>query len=161
MTYLPVNTATPFLPEQVVYSEDLSQLLIQLTNLFSQNSVATNIREISIYDLIPIVTGQQWYNLVTPQSKRFGFREVFSFTTIAAGATLTIAHGIPNLVQLTTVAGGVVTAVPDFRCLPYVSATSVTNQIEVNVDATNIYIINGSTAPAIASGAVVIEYLQN
>ena len=161
MTFLPANASAPFLTEQVTYSEDISQMLIQLTNLYSANSVSMNIREIAIYDLIEIVDGQQWFNPSNTQLKRFGFRQVWSFTTIAAGATLTIAHGIVNLTLVTSVAGGVLTANPDFRCLPYVNVTAATNQIGVLVDATNIYISVGSGSPAVTSGAVVLEYLKN
>ena len=89
------------------------------------------------------------------------FRLVVPFGAIATGATLSITHNIQSLVQFTHIYGTCITAVPDFRPIPYASATLVTNQIEVKVTPTQVVIINGATAPNIASGMIVLEYLKN
>jgi hypothetical protein len=161
MTFSPFNTVGPFLPINQTFSEDDDQFLIQITNRDRDIARYLNVREIAIFDLVETPTGQQWYNLTNPQIKRNGFREVFAFTAIAAGATLTITHGIVGIVQVTNYWANVTTAVPDFRQVPYTDVATITNQIQMTVTPTTIVIINGVTAPAIVSGEATLEYLKN
>lgn len=162
MTFLPTNTKTPFLPTSQIFPEDESQRLIVHTDLYNSIAQGINIREIAIYDLQEIVTGQQFFNTMNPQKKRFSFRRVYSFLAIAAGATLNIPHGLTNVTSYTHIYGTAVTSVPDNRPIPFTSATLVTDQIQFGpIDGTNIIIVNGATAPNITSGVVVLEYLKN
>lgn len=148
---------------------DETNLELTLNKLYVDVANAVNWREISLYDVYPIFNGKQWYptatvsptNALYSSPRRMNFRQVFTFTTIAAGATLTIVHNIAPLAQVTMLYGNVITANPDFRPVPYVDVTAVTNQINIYNDDTNIYINNGSTAPNITSGFCVIEYLQS
>ena len=154
-------TENTLLNTSEVFQNDPKQFNIQLTNLYTRIANSANLKEIALYPTCEILNGQQWYDLTDTDGMRQAFRQVFTFTTISAGATLTIAHGIAAFTMITALYGAVVTAVVDYRPIPYVSATAVTAQVEIKVDTTNIYIINGSTAPNITSGFVVIEYLKN
>jgi len=162
MTTFGPKEQTAFVNASEVYPEDAKDMSDKLnfTNALIANAI--NIREISLYqEANQLVTGQQFSTPGDNNTFRYSFRQLFYFGAIAPGATLTIAHGITGIVLVTAWKGGIVTNVVDFRPLPYVDEILVTNQVSVKVDATNIYIGNGATAPAITSGDVTIEYLLN
>ena len=164
MTFLPSSTKSPFLPTSQVFPEDTSQRLIVLTENFIDISQAVNIREIGIFETNEELNGQQFFNTTTPSQKRYAFRKVFVLGALATGASTTIAHsitGVNSTTNFTHIYGTCVTDNIDNRPIPYASVTNVNEQIEVNVDATNINISNGAAAPNITSGLIVLEYLKN
>lgn len=162
MTYAPLNTQAGFLNTAEVFPEDKSQFLIKLTSTYTDIANRVNIREIGTYqDQQQILTGQQFSTPGDNQTKKFSFRQMYYFGAIAPGATLTIPHNILGLVQFTHLYGTCITAVPDFRPVPFVDTSDLTGQISLRADATNIYVINGAIAPAITSGLIVAEYLLN
>lgn len=161
-----IGNLSPYLPNSRKFPQDSVLLETELTKSYIDIASNVNIREIGIYDLSVINTGQQWFNPPNTQpnssnQKRQASRQVYTFGTLNAGATATIAHGIVGITTLTqSPYGCVITVTPDFRGIPYVDVTNVTNQISVRADATNIYVVNGATAPNISSGFVVIDFLQ-
>lgn len=163
MTFSPANASSAYLPTTTVWSEDLSQFLQQMTKRDSQIAIYVNQREIGLYQLVENLTGQQFFNVSNFQQPRQVFRTVYNIGAIASNTTSTTAHNITPSSNLTftriygtyTIAGGI------SRPLPYVSTTNVTNQVSIEVDATNITIVTGSTASAITSCIVVLEYTKN
>ncbi len=151
--------AQSFLPSTVVFSQDPSQFLIQLTNLYTQIARTINAREIAYYNTDQVTTGEVWYSDSSSTTLRKGYRTVYTFGAISAGATSTQAHGLNGVSQFTHIYGTALSANPDYRCLPYASATAADDQIELLVDASNIYIIVGASSPNITSATVVLEYL--
>lgn len=133
------------------------QLLMQSTYSNLANSV--NIREIASYETVELPTGQQFFVVGNAQTKRYTFRKSFVIGAIAPGGNQTALHNISNITLVTHVTGGVVTANPDFRALPYASVTANAN-IEVTVTPTQYIVRNGAGGPAITSGILVIEYLK-
>lgn len=132
-----------------------------MTQVQVDNANAVNIREIGQYDTVELLTGQQWFTTGDGQTKRFTFRQVYVLPATAAGATTTIAHGITGQTLFTKIYGSCITNVVDYRPIPYASVSAVNKQIEINVDTTNINIINGASSPNITSGIIVLEYLKN
>lgn len=165
MTFGPSNSFGFFLIQNQYFSKDQETFLQQITKINADISRTVNVREIALFDLAEIPTGQQWFNTANVQIKRDGFRKVFTFGAIAPGATSTIAHGITGFSTLTFthIYGTAITSAATFnqRPLPYVDVTNVTNQISIDADATNFRIVNGATAPNVLSGIVVLEYLKN
>lgn len=161
MTFLPANSKAAFLPTYDVFSEDDSQRLYQLNKNYTDTANAVNVRDISLYDTVELLNGQQFFTTGNAQKKRYGYRKVFSIGTVNAGATLTTAHGLTGVTLFTRIYGTVITATPDYRPIPYTSTTAVNQQIEIRVDGTNFYVVNGGAAPQISSGIVVLEYLKN
>lgn len=160
MTYGPANTRSAFLPLFEFLPEDENELRIKLSSMHTDVANAVNIREIALYqDGQQVATGQQFSIPGVATNKRNSFRKAFYFGAIATGATLNIPHGLTNVLILPKTLGGCNTDAPDYRPIPFVSATLVTDQISVREDATNIIIVNGATAPNITSGIVIIEYL--
>lgn len=161
MTFNPSNTLGPFLPINQTYSQDAEQFLLQITSRDRDIARFINIREIAIYDLVQVPTGEQWFNNSNPQLKRDGFRSVYSIGAINTGATLNTAHGLSGVTAYTHIYGTAITDAPDNRPIPYSSATAVNQQIEIKVNGTNIVIINGAGGPNITSAIVVLEYLKS
>lgn len=156
------------LPISVELPRDNNDLLVEtLELLYKRIANSTNSKVGGLYNLVENAAFQQYFSpqaTVTATGNAFAYRDVYRKTfeigAIAAGATLTTAHGITGLVALTNVYGAVVTNVVDYRAIPYVSATAVNTQISVRVDGTNFIIVNGAAAPAITSGSLVIEFLK-
>lgn len=160
MTYAPTNSRPSFISAFEYFPDDDAELRIKLSTLHTDVANAVNIREIALYqDGQQVPTGQQFSIAGVATNKRYAFRKAFYFGAIATGATLNIAHGLTNVLIFPKTLGGCTTDAPDYRPVPYVSATLVTDQISVRQDATNIIIVNGATAPNILNGVVIIEYL--
>lgn len=152
----------PFLNTSIVFSEDESQRLYELTKLVTDIANYLNIREIAQFELVELLNGQRFAGAATSDPKKFVFRKVFYFGAIAAGGPpLVIPHGITGITEGTHMYGTCVTSIPDFRPIPYSSATIITDQIELKVSPINITIVVGATSPNVTKGKVILEYLKN
>jgi hypothetical protein len=160
-TFQPANSNAVFLPTTIQYPKDPEELIIRLNKAYEDTATRLNIKQIGIFDFVEFLTGEQWPVIGNPQQKRQTFRIIFNFGAIAPGATAVTAHNLTGITVFTHIYGAAVTAIPDNRPIPYASATVVTNQIEVNVDAANVNVTNGATAPAITSAFIILEYLKN
>ena len=147
-------------------TSDPKQLETELTKSYEDISYGVNARTIGIFNKFQIVTGDQYYadntSPMNPIQFRQGYRQLFAFGAIATGVTFPIAHGISGITELVHCYGNCITDIPDFRPIPYSTATvDVTLQIELRVTDTQIIIINGAGAPNITSGTIILEYLLN
>ena len=138
----------------------------ELTKSYEEIASGVNSRTIGIFNTFQMVTGDKYYSNtnnspMNPIKYRQGYRQLFAFGAIATGATLTIDHEISGITECVHIYGNCITSVPDFRPIPYSSATAVNQQIEVKVTDTQIIIINGAGAPNITSGTIILEYLLN
>jgi len=131
-----------------------------LTQSYIDLAQAANFKEVGTYETTEIVTGQQFFNTAAPQNKRFTYRRCYVVGAIAAGATLLIPHGIAGIIMFTRMYGTCITNVVDYRPIPMVSATTLTDQVSLRVVGANIEIVNGATAPNITSGVIVLEYIR-
>lgn len=164
MSFAPINTNAVYLPTTQYFPEDPQEFKQVITFVYSDIARRLNDKQIGIFDQVEFLTGEQWFTQGDNQRKRQSYRKVFPLTATAAGATTSIAHGISGVNSTTTfthIYGACLTATPDNRPIPYASATAVNQQIEINVDATNVNVINGAAAPNITSGYVILEYLLN
>ena len=139
---------------------DIVKLEPDLNKMYIEIARSVNQRTIGTYDTDQYNTGNFYFSTDrnNTQRRRQSYRQAYPFGTIAAGATLNITHNIQNLNQLAQAYGTCITDSPDFRPIPFVSATLVTDQIQLSVSSTQIIIINGATAPNITSGMIVLEY---
>lgn len=161
MTFKPDNSIGPFLPTSTFFPEDFDEFRVKFLELYRNIANTTNTREIGIYDFTEFLSGEQWPTIGNPQVKRHTFRKIFSIGAIGPGVTVLTAHGLTGVTAYTHIYGTAITAVPDNRPIPFASATLVTDQIQIQVGAVNITIVNGATAPGITSALVVLEYLKN
>lgn len=148
---------TPFLRTSRKFPQDTKLLEVELSKSYVDTANAVNSREICLYYTAIVNTGQQW-SIPANGEVAQALRKVFLIPATAAGATATIIHNIPSISQVTRLYGTIISALPDFRPLPYASTTANAN-IELRADTTNIYVKVGSASPNIVSGNVIIEWL--
>ncbi len=163
MTYGPANSQGSYLTVNFDLPVDdniARDLLVKRERLTAQ---LLNIKESGQFETRELINAQQWFSVEAspnPQKPRYGYRLVFNRGAIAAGASDTFAHNITGITTFTRIYGTAITATPDFRPIPYSSATAVNLQIEVRCTSTQCIVTNGAAAPAITSYYLVIEYLK-
>lgn len=154
----------PFLITSRYWPNDPVTLQPTLNQSYIEVAQAVNSRIIGIFQPLASVTGETWFEEVPgqmPMERTQTYRKIFRFGAIAAGATLSIPHAIANVQQFTRMYGTCITETPDYRPIPYASATAVDEQIELNGTTTVLNIINGASAPNIESGILVVEFFLN
>jgi len=155
---IPLHNRQSFLITSRFFPPDLTLLTPVLNKSYIEMSHATNDRTIGIHALMEVVTGEKWLQEENPLISIQSFRKVFSFLTLAQGAVLTIDHGIVGLDQFSKTYGECKTDFPDFRPIPYISTTLLTENIATRRTDTQIIITNGTTAPNIINGIITLEY---
>jgi hypothetical protein len=154
-----VNT-TPYIRSTREFPENIKDLAFQSNKAYLEVANAINQRTIGIFPVIKsAITGEQWF--INKNRKQQSLRQVYTFGTIAAGATLLIPYTLPGFDLFVRIWGTCVTVIPDSRPLPYSSVTANAN-IELRVDTVNhnIVIIVGAASPNITSGIIIIEWLS-
>jgi hypothetical protein len=149
------------------FPERPNELVVEINKSYVETASAINDRTIGIFSVNrPAITGESWYLL--NNQKQQVLRQIYTFGHIAPGFNLpnglVIPHGltIPTGINqfFTKIYGIIYTETTnDWRPIPYSSVTAITSQVELRVDRTNIYVINGTTAPTILNGFVDLEWL--
>lgn len=137
-------------------TDDPHNLEKQLVNVAIQYGVAINARTIGTFDTNQVADGERWF-AVGNMKLRDGQRKVLQFSSILNGTT-TIPHGI-NVTSLTYVTRLYGTAVKNttFIPLPFVSVAN--DFVQLNMDATNVYLTTTSNTYIGYSGTIVVEFL--
>ena len=155
------------LPLSVEFPRDQEKFLEILTLLYKRIANSVNTKEGGLFSLQELFNFQQYFTLTNPNGFRNVYRKVFDMVdlnggSIAAGATATFAHNINNLLSPTHIYGAATNSDgrPKFIPLPYVSATLVTDQVQIHLDATNVTLINGATQTALTQAYIVAEYVK-
>ena len=161
-------------------NDSLKQVLVRLYESFNSVAISINTRDAGFYVQQEFVCGQIYYpNPVntsttgnTPLSPEFRqvFRKVIAFGALPNTGTKSVAHGITTLPQnLPTYSGFSFTRIYAtatdpinqlYIPIPYASPVLV-NNIEINVDATNVNITTGSNRTAYTITYVVLEYIKS
>lgn len=160
------NALAAFLQTSRKFSKDPVELEPVLSKTYSEVAQAVNFRTIGLFETNQITIGDKYFNTGDPQNRRSAFRKTFPFGAIAAGATLTILHGITGIVELVHFYGNCITDASVFpnakyESLPFVSVTAATEQINLYANDTIITIINGAGNNNIISGTIILEFLLN
>ena len=147
----------PFLRTSRNFPEDPKLLQSEINRSYVDIARGVNNRPIGFFIVNrSIANGENWF--INKNERQQGLREVYKWDD----AHLTIAHEI-NFASLTNFIRiyGTFFDGTNWCPLPYVDVTNVTNQIMVKVNATNIVITKGATAPAVSHGLIVLEWLSN
>lgn len=148
-----------------VTSPEFKELLVRLYQNINNISVALNLKDSALYIDTEFLNGQQYFSILNdPNTTRMVFRKVVDFGALPNTATKSVAHGITVDANTTwTRIYGAATkptvayaGIP----LPYASPTDA-NEIELNVDATNVNVTTGSDRTAYTRCYIVLEYLKN
>ena len=155
------TTLEPPLSENIDFSKDMEEFNQQITEAYRDIAYKVNNKERGFYPLgVEILTSQKVFTSGNTRVYRDVFRKVFEFGAIAAGAALNIAHGIVGFVELTHLYGDCITAVVDYRPVPFNSVVAANQGIQVLLAGANITITNGAAAPNVSSGKIVCEYVK-
>lgn len=154
-----VTNQQSFLRTSRSFPEEIHQLSVEVDRSYVDIANAVNFRTIGIFaSSSPSITGNSYF--FSKNQRQQSLRQIYPFGAIAAGATLNIPYSTKGLNQFATIYGTCITAVPDYRPLPYASVTANAN-IELKVTSTNIVITLGAASPNVTSGLIVIEWISN
>lgn len=149
---------SPYLRQQRNFPPDNTQALtIEIDRAYIDIATKVNSRTIGLYALgFPIVTGDQWF-LTGQPTKQQTLRQLYTFT--AAG---NIPHGInwTSVSQITGRSYGSFTDNTNWYGVIFGSNVAIAGQVSFYVTPTNIVVLSGAGAPAIASGTIILEWLS-
>jgi len=150
-----VNNAA-YLPTSRNFPNDIDKLIIELNRSYIDIANVVNVRTISIFPSNkPAQTGESWF--FQKNMKQQGFRQVYPFT----GNITAINHMISPFQDASyfTKIYGTFFDGTNWYALPYVDITAVTNQIQLQVNSTQILIHRGAGAPTMVKGIIVLEWI--
>lgn len=151
-------------------SPEFKELLVRLYQNIGKMALVLNIKDTGQYPTQEFVTGKQFFpnpaNNSSTQANpalRQVLRKVINYTTaLPSTGTATIPHNIV-CTKLTTFTSIKATASDmtglNYIPIPYASPTAA-NNIELKVDATNVYIITGSNRSNFTQTYIELEYMQ-
>ena len=153
-----------------VNSDEFKELLVRLYQSLNFMALSLNDKDSGYYPLNQFVTGRQYFpndatntDGVEPLNYRYSKRVAINFGALPNAATKSVAHGI-NFNSTVTFVSIYATATyqVSFTALPipYASSTDV-NEIEINVDATNVNITTGIDRTNYTITIVVLEFLTD
>ncbi len=160
-----------FQPDTYIFPEVFDETFrIKLREYLNNISISLNSKESGFFLENEIPTGRLFiptFSSTTSQNLEYRavYRTVVDFGALPNTATKSVAHGISttqnysivHLYGAATDPGGatITSALP----IPYASSTAA-NNIELNMDATNVNITTGSNRTAYTRTFVVIEYIK-
>lgn len=173
---------SPFIPTSNVWdvsqlyqtevtSPAFKELLVRLYQNVNNIATLLNIKDTGIYSLSEFVNGQVYFpnpalNSSSAQSPvvRQVFRTTINSGALPNAATSTIAHGLAvngswTFTRIYGCASN--TTAMTYLPLPYASTVAVANNIQLSVDATNVYITTGINYSAYNISYVILEYIKN
>jgi len=159
---IPTQNRTPFLITTRKFPQDFIQLEPVLTKMYFEVSNAVNTREVSLYELSQINTGQKWFNTGNPINPLQAFRTVYTRTGIPNGNT-TITHNLPIDIntQFVNIYGTANRPNTKFVPLPFVDGSGGGDNIGLFVDTTNIHIVTTTANWTAYNAIIVLEYILN
>ncbi len=153
-----------------VKSKEFKELIVRLHQQINNVVNVLNIKDTGQYQLSEFVNGQVFFSnpLVVagtgqPTEDRQVMRKVINFGALPNTGAKAVAHGITCTPRTTfTRIYGCASDTTGFNYipLPYASPT-LANNIELNLDATNVNIITGSNRTNFNITYVIVEYLQS
>ena len=156
------------LPVSTEFPRSYEEFIPIMTLLYKRIVASVNSKEGSLYSLDELGNFQQFFTLDNPQVFRNVYRKVFDMVdenggSIAAGATVSVAHGISSINAATHIYGTATNsdATPKFIPLPYVSATVLNQQVQIYATSTNIVLVNGAGQSALTQAYIVLEVVKN
>lgn len=153
-----VVNANAFLRTTREFPSEGDKLRVELNRTYVDIANIVNFRTIGLFPVNrPAQNGESWF--LTMNQRQQGFRQVYAFSSFTS--PLIIPHGISftGISQFTRIYG---TAFDNtyYYPLPFVDIVAA-NQIIIKVDATNINVIAGPSAPVIVSGLIILEWISD
>lgn len=155
-----------------VNSPEFKELLVRLYQNVNNIALSVNTRDSGFYDTGEFINGQVWFSnpaltssTSTLPTQRQDYRLVVIFGALPNTATKSVPHGLQiNTGWSSTRVYGAATnptaGAFSWLPIPYSSSSAVANNIELNVDGTNVNITTGANYSAYTICYVVLEYLK-
>jgi len=154
------------LPQTYIIPEDEEEKDLKIRQYLNDIATATNTKDSGIYDAVETITGQSFLPLFSTQTGanatyRTVFRKVIDFGALPNTTTKSVAHGITfgSTFSATKIYGASTNPGTSWIPLPYASPTAA-NNIELNLDATNVNVITGSNRTAYTRTFIIVEYIK-
>jgi len=145
------------------------EILIRLYQNLNRLALSINIRDAGLYPLQEFVNGQQFFpnpaltsaSTTTPVFRTV-YRAVINFGALPNAATKSVPHNIPitfgyTFTRIYGAASDTINLL--YIPLPYASASG-TDDIELNVDVTNVNITTASDRTNFTVTYVILEYMK-
>lgn len=162
---------------QQIYTTDIStpefkELLVRLYQNINNIAIVLNLKDTGMYPITEFVNGQLWFPNPNNSSattaaanpiQRQVLRKVINFSTLPNTALKSVAHNIvcTAATSFTRIYATATDPVGlNYIPIPYASPV-LANNIEINVDATNVNITTGSNRSAFTICYVILEYIQS
>lgn len=151
--------------EVEVGSEEFKELLVRLYQTVNNIALATNVKTTGYYLNQEFVTGELYFNASNDfNNLRPVYSKTIDFGALPAAGTKSVAHGLAvtdtySWVQIyaTATNPNTLVGIP----IGYVSASAIANNLEINVDGTNVNIKTGGTDySAYTRTFVVLKYIK-
>ena len=161
----PLNSQSSYLPEQFELPEDNAFFRDFISKRERLTASILNIKEIASYEKGELINGQQWFSLGNnPRKPRYSVRRVFDMVEMNGNAPIpaglsSFPHNITGIQVPTRIFGTATVAGPIYLPLPYVNVTTPGNDIEINVDATNVN-INNAYGVDLDQCYITFEYIK-
>lgn len=161
---------TSLIFELDINSSEFRELLVRLRQSINLINIAVNYKDTGMYVTTEFVNGQTFFSnpalsatTSTAPALRQVYRLVVNFGALPNTATKSVAHGLtPDANWTFTRIYGAASDTTGFNYIPLPYASPVlANNIELNVDATNVNITTGSNRSNFNTTYVILEYLKN
>lgn len=154
------------LPISMEFPREINRLADTLSLVYNRIVYTVNTKEGGLFSPQEFMSNQQ-YNLSDPSTFKTVYRMSINFGALPNTGTKSVPHNIQGILPTPTnfsfthiYAAATDPNTPFFIPIPYASPT-LANNIEINVDATNVNITTGSNRSNYTICYVVLEYLKN
>jgi hypothetical protein len=155
------------LQQKELDKELLRNILVHLYQDMCNIAIALNLKDSAYYALNEFMNGQVLFpnpNMITQTiNGRQIFRTVVNFGVLPNASTTSIAHNIDvgYGFSFTRIYGCATNPVSQIYIpLPYVSASSVADNIQLSVNSTDVSITTGADQSAYTTTYVILEYVK-
>lgn len=148
-----------------VNSSDFKELLVNIYQNLNNISLAVNARDNGMYFTQELVDNQQWFspiNSTIVSTQRFNYRTTINFGALPVSGTKSVPHNINvtntlswTRIYATTTDQTGLKGIP----IPYVDLAG--NNIQIDVDSTNVNISTSFDYSNYTITYVVLEYLKS
>jgi hypothetical protein len=159
----PTNSIAFELAENVIFTQDFQQFIVQLTELYSKMAKASNSKDIGSYETIEQLNGQRYFG-ADPQHKRGIYRKVIETGALLNAAPTAVNHGlnggaaVPNTWRhVRTYGWAIDAATPLWIPLP----NGGIHDCSLQVTATQVIITPTVNLAAFTESCVVLEYYKS
>lgn len=150
-----------------IKSPEFKELLVRLYQNVNNISTILNLKDTGYYDVQEFVNGQLFFpnpalssSTAQTPSYRQVYRLVVDFGALPNATTKSVAHGltIGSGYSFTRIYGCATNPSTEFIPLPYSSSTA-NNNIELNVDTTNVNVTTSIDYSAYTKTYIILEYI--